>query len=82
MITFNEDHLSEELAYIVENDLLLYAVDRQLAEKKSVKVINNAKIENVTLSNTLGVDSSVTLESGEQFNAKLLVSHKFFSLGL
>lgn len=74
MITFNDDHLSEELAYIVENDLLLHAVDKQLAEKKSVKVINNAKIENVTLSNILGIDSRVELQNGEQFNAKLLVS--------
>ena len=74
MITFNEDHLAEELAYIIENDLLLHAVETQLAEKNSVKVINNAKVQDIILSHTLGVESNVHLESGENFKAKLLVS--------
>ncbi|KAL7298584.1 hypothetical protein TKK_0008355 [Trichogramma kaykai] len=74
MITFNEDHLEDDLAYIVENDLLLHAVDTILSGKNSVKVINNAKIDDIILSNTTGADSRLHLESGESFRTKLLVS--------
>ncbi|CAB0038602.1 unnamed protein product [Trichogramma brassicae] len=73
MITFNEDHLEEDLAYIVENDLLLHAVDTILSGKNSVKIINNAKIDDIILSNTTGADSRLHLESGESFRTKLLI---------
>ncbi|OXU21307.1 hypothetical protein TSAR_001509 [Trichomalopsis sarcophagae] len=73
MITFNEDHLADELAYIVENDVLLHAVDTVLSERKSVKVINNAKVEDVVLSDIPGVNPSIHLQNGESFRAKLLV---------
>lgn len=74
MITFNEDHLADELAYIVENDVLLHAVATVLSEKNSVKVINNAKVEDVVLSEIAGVNPSIHLQNGESFTAKLLVS--------
>lgn len=74
MITFNEDHLADELAYIVENDVLLHAVGTVLSEKKSVKVVNNAKVEDVVLSDVPGVNPSIHLQNGESFRAKLLVS--------
>lgn len=85
MITFNEDHLAEELAYIVENDLLLHAVETELSEKKSVKVITNAKVEDIYLPGEFGTHSSIRLQSGENFKAKLLVSYfvtKFVSYNL
>lgn len=75
MITFNEDLLADDLAYIVENDLLLHAVNTCLSEKNSATVVNNAKIDNVILSNTNGVESRVHLKSGESYNAKLLVRY-------
>ncbi|XP_023246748.1 ubiquinone biosynthesis monooxygenase COQ6, mitochondrial [Copidosoma floridanum] len=73
MITFNEDYLTDELAYIVENDLLLHAVSTQLAEKKSVKVINDAIIEDVALPISFGSESVIHLKSGEKFKAQLLI---------
>ena len=76
MITFNEDYLSNEIAYIVENDLLLHAVDKQLSEKGTVKVVYNAKVENISLPETPGEGSAVTLQNGGYFETKLLVSHK------
>ncbi|XP_012285283.1 ubiquinone biosynthesis monooxygenase COQ6, mitochondrial [Orussus abietinus] len=72
IITFNEDHLAEELAYIVENDLLLYAVNKVLVEKP-VQVIHNARVENISLPKVHGESSKIVLQSGEQFTAKLLI---------
>ncbi|XP_043475234.1 ubiquinone biosynthesis monooxygenase COQ6, mitochondrial [Leptopilina heterotoma] len=73
MITFNEDYLSEEIAYVVENDLLLYAVNKQLAEKESVRVIYNSKVENISLPETSGDSSVVILQNGGNFCTKLLI---------
>ncbi|XP_011505324.1 PREDICTED: putative ubiquinone biosynthesis monooxygenase COQ6 [Ceratosolen solmsi marchali] len=73
MLTFNDDYLSQALAYIVENDLLLHAVHTQLSKKKSVTIINNAKVEHINLSNNIGIDSNILLKSGENFKAKLLI---------
>lgn len=73
MITFNEDHLDEELAFIVENDLLLHAVSTQLSEKNCVRVINNATLKHLTLPCGLGEHSNVQLENGQNFRAKLLI---------
>lgn len=73
MITFNEDHLSEELAYVVENDLLLHAVRTQLSEKNSVQVIHNANVEDICLPGTSGNFSDIKLQNGEHFKTRLLV---------
>jgi len=72
MITFNEKHLTNELAYIVENDLLLYAVNEKVAEKENVTVIYESKIADVKLSKT-GY-STIELKSGKRFRSELLVS--------
>ncbi|XP_070167133.1 ubiquinone biosynthesis monooxygenase COQ6, mitochondrial [Polyergus mexicanus] len=73
MITFNEDHLSEDLAYIVENDLLLHAVNKQLSQKENVTVIHESKITDVKLPKTSAEFASVQLQSGKQYAARLLV---------
>lgn len=74
MITFNEEHLAEELAYIVENDLLLHAVDRELSSKDSVDVVHGAKVEDILLPDQQGQDARITLQNGQRFKTKLLVS--------
>lgn len=76
MITFNEDHLSEELAYIVENDLLLHAINKQLSQKENVTVIHESKIIEVKLPKTSAEFASVQLQSGKRYAARLLVSTK------
>ncbi|KAK0163839.1 hypothetical protein PV328_002528 [Microctonus aethiopoides] len=73
MITFNEDYLANEIAYIVENDLVLHAVDKQLKEKSSVEVIYNAQVEDITLPAARGDDTLIKLQNGKQFKAKLLI---------
>lgn len=76
MITFNEDHLSEDLAYIVENDLLLHAVNKQLSLKENITVVHESKITGVKLPKTSDEFASVQLQSGKQYAARLLVSTK------
>ncbi|XP_011696914.1 PREDICTED: ubiquinone biosynthesis monooxygenase COQ6 isoform X1 [Wasmannia auropunctata] len=73
MITFNEDLSCRELAYIVENDLLLHAVNKQLSEKENVTVIYESKICDVKLPKTSMEFVTVQLQSGEQYRTRLLV---------
>ncbi|XP_018310789.1 ubiquinone biosynthesis monooxygenase COQ6, mitochondrial [Mycetomoellerius zeteki] len=76
VITFNENLLCKELAYIVENDLLIHAINKQLAEKENVTLIYNSKVANVELLQT-GVEFvTIQLQSGEQYRTRLLVSTK------
>lgn len=77
MITFDENHLSKELAYIVENDLLLHAINKQLSEKKNVTVVYESKVANVKFSKTLNEFTTVQLQSGKQYRTRLLVSKTY-----
>lgn len=78
MITFNEDRLYEELAYIVENDVLLYAVNKQLSQKENVTVIYDSKVADIKLPKTSMDHAIVQLQSGKQYRAKLLVSTEHY----
>lgn len=74
MITFNEDYLYEELAYIVENDLLLHAVNKQLSQKENVTVIYDSKVADIKLPNTSMELATIQLQSGKCYKTRLLVS--------
>lgn len=76
MITFNEDLSCKELAYIVENDLLLHAVNKQLSEKENVTVIYESKVADVKLPKTSMEFVTIQLQSGEQYKTRLLVRTK------
>lgn len=76
MITFNENLSYKDLAYIVENDLLLHAVNKQLSKKENVTVIYKSKIANVKLPKTSMEFVTVQLQSGEQYKSRLLVRTK------
>ncbi|XP_076234829.1 ubiquinone biosynthesis protein COQ6, mitochondrial [Calliopsis andreniformis] len=73
MIVFNEDHLADEIAYIVENDLVLHAVNKQLEEKENVNVIYTSKVENIKLPKGLGEDAEIQLQDGKKYKTKLLI---------
>ncbi|XP_011874711.1 PREDICTED: ubiquinone biosynthesis monooxygenase COQ6 isoform X2 [Vollenhovia emeryi] len=73
MITFNEDLSYKDLAYIVENDLLLHAVNKQLSEKENVTVICESKVVDVKLPKTFMEFVTVQLQSGQQYKTRLLV---------
>lgn len=74
MIEFNEDQLSEEIAYIVENNLLLHAVNEQLRDKEVVSILYNSNVENIKLPKILGEDVTVQLQNGKEYKTELLVS--------
>lgn len=76
MITFNENLSCKELAYIVENDLLLHAVNKQLSEKENVTVIYESKVVNMKLPKTSMELVTVQLQSGKQYKTRLLVRTK------
>ena len=73
MIEFNEGNLANEIAYVVENDLLLHAVNKQLEEKENVNVIYASKVENIKLPKTQGDDAEVQLQNGNKYKTKLLI---------
>lgn len=77
MIVFNEDYLTEEIAYIVENDLLLHAVNKQLTDKENVNIIYNSKVENIKLPKTQEENAVIQLQDGTKYKSKLLVSKKY-----
>ncbi|KAF4532354.1 hypothetical protein B566_EDAN003658 [Ephemera danica] len=70
VISFNNPQLEKPVAYIVENDVLLDAVSRQLSCTK-IQVQYNSKIQACDLSQPDKL-SRVKLQSGEQFTCKLL----------
>lgn len=74
MITFNHDDLSEVLAYIVENDVLLASVEKELKQIQNVTVINEARIKSYGLPDEKQEITRVELENGTSFSCKLLVS--------
>lgn len=74
MITFNNDDLNKVVAYIVENNLLLSAVGKELNGVKNVTVINEAKVKSYNLPLEKNGLVKVNLEDGSNFQCKLLVS--------
>lgn len=72
MITFNDD-CTEMAAYIIENNLLLDSVGKELENIKNVSVIYNAKVTDYKL--PLENDySTLKLENGSIYKGTLLVS--------
>lgn len=71
MITFNDD-CSDVTAYIVENDLVLTSVGKELKNTSNITIIYNAKITDYEL--PLENDfSTVKLENGSSYTGTLLV---------
>lgn len=64
--------MEENLAYIVENDLTLHSVYRELDNVKNVKVLHEAALQDLKLSDGTG-NHQLTI-NGSLFGAKLLVS--------
>lgn len=74
MITFNHDELSKIVAYIVENDVLLAAVGKELEQLQNVTTINEAKIKGYQLSKKHEDTSTIDMEDGTTYTCNLLVS--------
>lgn len=75
LITFNQPGFNEEVAYIVENDVLLHAILEEIKINSNITIQNNAKIDKVQLQRDGFTNGTVYLKNGEIFSAELLVSN-------
>lgn len=73
-IHFNHPNFSDKVACIVENDLILESLYKQLDNLLNVQVKNESRLESCKLPKDGAKKSEVTLKSGEQFSCDLLVS--------
>uniref|UniRef100_A0A182MID6 FAD-binding domain-containing protein n=1 Tax=Anopheles culicifacies TaxID=139723 RepID=A0A182MID6_9DIPT len=74
LITFNYDDLSENISWIVENDVLLASIYRQLETVPNVRVRYSSKIASCELIRDGADKSTVKLSDGETLKCDLLVS--------
>jgi len=77
MITFSHDDMVEDVSYIVENDVLLAAVNREVQKLAgNLTVMYDAKIKGYELPQHHGETSDVRvhLEGGSSYICSLLVS--------
>lgn len=77
MITFSHDDMVEDVSYIVENDVLLAAVNREVQKLTgNLTVMYDAKIKGYELPQHHGKTSDVQvhLEGGSSYICSLLVS--------
>lgn len=76
-ITFDQDNLQSDVAYIVENDVLLHAVNKELEKPDNptkVDVVHSAKISKYDLMvNNHNSDTKVHMENGAVLTCNLLV---------
>lgn len=78
MIHFNQPNFSDQVACIVENDLILESLYDQLKNLLNVQVKNLSRLEACKLPKDGVKKSEVTLKSGEEFTCDLLVSKIIF----
>lgn len=76
LIAFEDDHPANNMAYIIENDVMLHAILKELECAENVTIRNAAKIENVLLERDGVPNGTVQLNTGETFTADLLVNNK------
>lgn len=77
IITLNHDNFSDDMAYIVENDLLMSVLLQQLEKNSNVTLKSSASIGAVQLPKDGFDKSGVTLKDGERYSCDLLVSLSF-----
>lgn len=68
----------DDVAYIVENDILIYAILEEIQKNSNITIKNNSKISNVRLQRDGLANGAVYLKSGDIYSAELLVSGFFF----
>lgn len=72
VINFKGDYLDENLAYIVENDITLNSVYKELQNVENVEVLHEALLDDLKLSS--GIENhKLTLKNGSTFSTKLLL---------
>lgn len=72
-ITFGQEENTENVSYIVENDLLIAAVNKEVKNVDKVKVQYNTRVKNYHLPEYNEEGSQITLDNGETYTCELLV---------
>lgn len=73
-ITFGEEMSSDDVSYIVENDLIIDSVNKELKSLKAVDVIYEATVKSYHLPDHVERNVDVCLENGSHYTCNLLVS--------
>ncbi|XP_058826812.1 ubiquinone biosynthesis monooxygenase COQ6, mitochondrial [Topomyia yanbarensis] len=73
LITFNYDDMAENISWIVENDVLLASVYRQLEGLDKVQIRYSSKVEECSLIRDGAAMSTVRLANGERLSCELLI---------
>lgn len=84
LISFtSSDMMGDDIAYIVENDLLLHAVNTELTSPsvKNVQIVYGAKISGYKLTRETSDCNIVKLDNGDTYLCDLLVSEPLFYWG-
>ncbi|CAO1429231.1 unnamed protein product [Diamesa tonsa] len=72
-IDFQHTSLADSVACIVENDLILEALYRQLQTLNNIEIKNESRLESCILPKDGAQTSEVTLKSGENYSCDLLI---------
>lgn len=74
LITFSDEDLSNPVAYIIENDLMLWALSKRNSDIPNTSVQYSSKIKDYALPLSSDVDRpEVLLETGEKLTCDLLI---------
>lgn len=73
-IVFKPDNICDDVAYVVENDLILSAVGKVLQDINNVDIVYEAKINKYQLPEPDQNFVQVELENGTKYTCNLLVS--------
>jgi 2-polyprenyl-6-methoxyphenol hydroxylase-like FAD-dependent oxidoreductase len=75
-ISFNHPSFSESVACIVENDLMLEGMYKQIESLPNVHIKNESRLESCLLPRDSGANQNeIVLKTGEKFTCDLLVSY-------
>ncbi|XP_055849080.1 ubiquinone biosynthesis monooxygenase COQ6, mitochondrial [Episyrphus balteatus] len=73
LITFNHDNFSENVACIIENDLMLDAIYTQLETAQNVTILNKSMVGDVKLRMDGNPKNVVSLKNGDSMSCDLLI---------
>ncbi|KAF5308215.1 hypothetical protein FQR65_LT06395 [Abscondita terminalis] len=73
MISFNHEEVSKVAVHIVENNLLMHAVDKEIANLDNVVVKNQIKVKEYLLPENFSQNVTVHLDGGETLTCNLLL---------
>ncbi|XP_065072879.1 ubiquinone biosynthesis monooxygenase COQ6, mitochondrial [Ochlerotatus camptorhynchus] len=79
LITFNYDDMADNISWIVENDVLLSSVYRQLEGVKNVEIRYSSRMEECSLIRDGAEKSTVRLSNGDRVQCELLVGADGFN---